>query len=148
MKSRGIVRTVVSVVAVAAVLQSSAFAGTWMNLGGGLAGASGVPTLIGTGLLAPATPTKLEVAFAPPLAPTVLFIAPVGAAVAFKGGVLVPFPPTVMLNLPADGVGDVTLILLWPAGIPAGLSLWFQFVIMDPAAIKGTSLSNAIMLTT
>src|SRR5262245_5984449 len=105
MKAQGLVRTSFAAAILLTVLQVNAAAAAWVNLGGGLAGASGVPLLIGTGTLVAPAPTKLELAFASPGANTLLLISLASAPTPFKGGTLVPVPPAAILLLPADALG-------------------------------------------
>lgn len=69
--------------------------------------------------------------------------------VPFKGGQLAAFPPVIQLSL-FTGV-DGTLALpwaAWPAGLPSGQTLVFQYAILDAGAPVGVALSGAITGTT
>jgi hypothetical protein len=61
----------------------------------------------------------------------------------FKGGTLVP-QPMLLVFLATNPVGDLNLAFLWPAGVPAGKSLLFQYWISDPGASNGVSASNGL----
>lgn len=119
-------------------------AGPWTNLGFGLAGVSGVPSLIGNGTLVAGSPGSLALSSARPSAPTILFISFASTPVPFKGGTLATVPVALTVSLATDAGGGFTLPWLWPAGIPSGFSLYFQCAVKDAAAVKGVSLSNAV----
>jgi hypothetical protein len=66
--------------------------------------------------------------------------------VPFKGGVLVANPFALMLPLATDASGAAELsVKKWPAGVPGGTSLYFQFAVTDAAAVHGVALSNAVL---
>ena len=119
-------------------------AGPWTKLGFGLAGVSGVPSLIGSGTLVAGSPGSLSLSNARPSAPTILFISFASTPLPFKGGTLATVPVALTVSLATDAGGGFTLPWLWPAGIPSGFSLYFQCAVQDPAAVKGASLSNAL----
>ena len=120
----------------------------WTNLGGGLAGVSGVPQLAGTGTLAASSAGSLALTSAKPSAAAVLFVSLASVPSPFKGGVLVAFPPVVTIPLATDGVGALALPFTWPSGVPSATSLYFQYAVQDAAAVKGVSLSNALQAAT
>jgi hypothetical protein len=135
------------------VLDVSAFSfttTTWKDLGQGLAGIYGVPPLVGIGELEAGTSYMLSVVDALEFAPAwlVLGVAQLGAP--FKGGVLVPdpAPPAALLLFNTGPNGRVILSGTWPAGVPAGTTLYLQYWFGDPAGPKGFSASNALSATT
>ena len=66
----------------------------------------------------------------------------------FKGGTLVP-NLNFLINLPpTDITGALSISAPWPAGVPACIDLYFQYVIPDAAAVKGFALSNAVHVRT
>jgi len=115
----------------------------WTNLGQGLPGQF-APGLAGAGKLLAGTPGQLVLVDAPPLAPAALFFAPTSAPAPFKGGTLVPFPPTLTSLLVVPPGGQVTIA--WPAWPPlaSGSTLWFQGAAQDAGAPAGVALSNAL----
>jgi hypothetical protein len=116
----------------------------WTDLGNGLAGLSGVPLLAGDGTLADGSAGSLTLSAAAPGAPCILFASLIGAAAPFKCGVLVPVPVNLQLALVTGGGGTIPLgWLSWPSGL-SGLSLTFQYAVLDGAAICGVALSNAV----
>jgi len=44
-----------------------------------------------------------------------------------------------------DAFGGLPLPFTWPAGVPPGTPIWFQYAVQDAAAPHGASLSNALM---
>ena len=121
----------------------------WEDLGFGLAGTAGVPNLAGTGTLAGGSPGSLTLTSAKPSSLTNLFVSFASIPTPFKGGTLVPVPPALTLGLFTNGAGSIPLAWpSWPAGVPSGASLYFQYAIADPAAPAGVALSNALLATT
>jgi hypothetical protein len=117
--------------------------GSWVNLGLGLSGTSGIPVLTGAGYLQATSPIALSLAQAKPfaLAPLVVGIANLSAP--FKGGTMVPTPDLVF-PLFTDFFGAGGFGGAWPAGVPSGLQLFFQWWVQDPAGPKGFAASNAV----
>jgi hypothetical protein len=119
--------------------------GAWTSLGSGLAGAGGVPTLAGTGTLAPGTPGTLTLSGAAPSAAASLFVSLSSAPTPFKGGTLVPVPPVLTLPLVTNGSGAIPLAWAsWPGGLPAATSVFVQYAIADAGAPAGVAMSNAL----
>ena len=120
----------------------------WSDLGQGLAGATGVPVLTGSGALQGGDPVGLSLTNALPgsLAHLVLGISYLGAPL--KGGVLVPFPDITVLGLPLDGTGSLVISGTWPTGLPGGLTSYIQYWVTDAAGPKGLSASNGLSATT
>lgn len=116
----------------------------WTDLGGGLAGVSGVPQLSGNGTLAAGSAGSLSLTSANPSATALLFVSLSSVPAPFKGGVLVAFPPILTMPLATDGVGALLLPFTWPSGVPSATSLYFQYAVQDAAAVKGVSLSKAL----
>jgi hypothetical protein len=121
----------------------------WVDLDQGLAGTFGTPKLHGLGPLQAGTDYTLSLVEAATFAPAWLVIGldPLGAP--FKGGVMVPDPsPPALLVLFSTGPGGrITLEGDWPAGLPAGLTLYLQYWIVDAAGPLGWAASNALSAT-
>ncbi len=113
----------------------------WTDIGFGLAGISGIPSLVGTGPLLPSTAGTITLSNAKPASTALLFLSLASTPIPFKGGTLAAFPFIATITLPT-GSGTLALPYVWPTGVPNGLSVYFQFGIGDPAADKGVSLSN------
>jgi len=117
--------------------------GSWGDLGLGLAGGTGLPTLVGTGTLLAGLPVTLSLAHAKPfsLAPLVVGLSSVSAP--FKGGTMVPYPNYIFPAF-TDFFGKSTFGGLWPPGVPSGFKTYFQWWIQDPAGPQGYAASNAV----
>jgi Laminin B (Domain IV) len=118
--------------------------GPWSTLGFGLAGVSGIPTLVGTGTLVAGSPGSLALADARPAASAILFVSFASIPSPFKGGTLATVPVALTLALTTSAAGTLSLPWIWPAGIPSGTSLHFQYAIQDPAGPQGAALSLAV----
>ena len=116
----------------------------WTDLGGGLAGAAGVPALKGTGTLAAASAGTLELSGAAPLAPALLLVSLANTPTPFKCGTLVTVPILFQLALPTSAAGQLNLGWgSWPGGL-SGASVYFQCAVGDAGAPCGAAISNAL----
>jgi hypothetical protein len=116
---------------------------TWSDLGHAKAGSKGLPELLGTGPLAAGSDNTLELANGHPSSAATLVVGLSQLDVPFKGGVMVP-QPLLLMALATNAAGDLNLPFIWPAGVPAGTSLLFQYWISDPTASHGLSASNGL----
>jgi homoserine dehydrogenase len=120
-------------------------ASPWTDLGGGLAGATGIPELDGTGTLAPSTPGALILTHAAPSAPCLLFFSLLAVSVPFKGGTLSAFPPYATIQLVTGPGGGVQLTwVALSAALPPGVELYFQLAVQDAGAPNGAAISNLL----
>jgi galactose oxidase-like protein len=134
--------------------QSSFFSDTWefvdegqfVDLGPGVGGSLGVPTLDGKGDLSVGSPTGFTIALgnALPNAAAFLLVGLTPASIPFKGGTLYPFPIAALTTLVTDGSGVASLSGSIPSGVPSGTTLVFQTWMSDPTAPKGMSGSNGL----
>jgi len=138
----------VLLVAVGAMRSPTVAQGTWVDAGSALAGTSGDPHLVGTGPLVENLGITLSLTNAKPGAKAAMFVSVGSVPVAFHGGVLLAFPALVQVPIDVPGTGALALPATWPAGLPAGLELCFQYIIKDPAAVHGFALSNAVRAVT
>jgi hypothetical protein len=120
----------------------------WTLLGGGLAGAGGVPLLTGDGTLAAGDAVALQLSGAAPAAPASLVVGLSALNAPFKGGVLVPAPDALLSGLVTDALGGWLLAGTWPAGVPSGTSAWFQAWVTDAAGPTGLAASGGLLATT
>lgn len=120
----------------------------WTDLGYGLAGVSGVPSLVGTGTLVAGSPGSLALSNAKASSPATLFVSLVNSPTPFKGGLLVTVPVLLSAGVVTTPGGGVTLPFTWPSGVPSLTSFYFQFAVQDPAGPKGASLSHALKAVT
>jgi YVTN family beta-propeller protein len=122
--------------------------GPWTDLGSGLAGTHGVPTLTGIGdltggLIAGATLTgALENAGVG----LVLGFSQLNAP--FKGGVLVPDADVIITGLFTNGAGVLVVSGPWPVGLPPNVDFFLQEWIFDPVGPVGFAASNGLKGTT
>jgi hypothetical protein len=126
--------------------QQGSPASPWTDLGGGLPGVSGIPSLTGTGPLCALCPLTLTLTSARPASSALLFMSLTSSPFAWKGGVLVAFPPLppFPLTLPT-GTGTIGLASALPFGINGlGLELFFQYAVVDAAAVQGWAFSNTV----
>ncbi|HTE05183.1 MAG TPA: hypothetical protein VK824_03225 [Planctomycetota bacterium] len=57
---------------------------------------------------------------------------------------LVPFPLLAPVLLPTNGAGGLVILFSMPDGVPPATGSWMPYAILDPAAVQGVSLSNAL----
>jgi hypothetical protein len=117
---------------------------SFVDLGSGLAGAGGVPTLTGDGTLAPGSAGSVLLANAATNALAMLFVSDQSVPTPFKGGTLLPVPflATALLTTSAGGTIPVTWTE-WPL-LPGGTEVFVQYAVQDAGAPKGAALSNAL----
>ena len=120
----------------------------WCGLGGGLAGAHGIPQLKGTGTLAGGTPIGLSLTSALENTSAVLVLGFSELGAPFKGGVLVPQPQVLIAGLPTGPLGALSLSATMPPGLPSHLHLYVQDLVFDAAAPAGIAISTAVLGTT
>jgi hypothetical protein len=120
----------------------------WTDLGGGLAGAQGIPSLQGTGALSPGTPGSFVITGTPPFAPTLLFFSLLEVHVPLKGGFLAAYPPIAEYAIMMGPSGITLPWAAWGSALPPGVDMYFQLVIKDPAAVHGASITNLLRGTT
>lgn len=120
----------------------------WVNLGGGLAGASGTPIANGSGPLTGGSVASLTMSNAARGVPAHLVMGLAVLNAPFKGGTLVPQPDTILSGLNTSATGTLSVAGVWPMGIPAGVLVSFQFWINDASGPQGFSASNGVSGTT
>ena len=120
----------------------------WGDLGNGLAGASGIPALVGSGSLVAGSNTSLDVSGAAANAGIFWVLGTSTGSLHFAGGVLVPTLDGIVSGLSTDGAGQASLGGAWPAGLPGGFSLYVQALVLDGGAPHGLAFSNAVVGTT
>jgi len=139
-------RTLVAALAfvVAGAAPASAPSVPWTDLGGGIAGSQGTPSLQGTGALSPGTPGSLEISNTPPFAGALLFFSLVEVSVPFKGGLLQAYPPIAEYFFPLGPTGLSFPWASWPGVLQPGVELYLQVAVQDPTAPKGVALSDLL----
>ncbi|HZL99000.1 MAG TPA: MBL fold metallo-hydrolase [Planctomycetota bacterium] len=133
--------------ALLAAAPASALGDPWTDLGQSLGGTSGAPLLQGSGSLAAGTQATLALTNARPGSPAVLVVGLSAIDAPFKGGVMVPALDA-LIALGTGPTGAIPLSASWPAGLPGGTGLRFQWWISDPAGPAGFAASNALLGTT
>lgn len=118
----------------------------WKNLGKGLAGELGEPRLAGTGNLYGGFPWSLLLTNTVPGAAGFLCIGTSPANIEFYGGILVPAvtTPAFLVPMSTDENGNSVFAGDFPDGIPGGLSLYFQYWLVDASGPLGAVASNAV----
>ncbi|MCB9898749.1 MAG: VCBS repeat-containing protein [Planctomycetes bacterium] len=129
-------------------VQTSAASSLWAGLGCGTQGVKGDPYLKAWGDLTAGSTATLDLEDAAPNAINALFISASSTAVPFKGGLLWTFPVAVTLNVFTDAGGQTLVQFPWPAGIPTGTQLFWQYAIQDASNPTGLTISNAVRSTT
>ena len=129
------------------VFGMSSVVAPWVELGGGLAGQAGLPTLHGVGVPAPDEPVTLVLGQAAPSSTFVLIIGSSATNQPFKGGVLGPAPDVVLGGFSTNGAGSASLEGRWPSAWPAGLELFLQAWISDASGPQGVTASNVLQVT-
>ncbi|GJM23169.1 MAG: hypothetical protein DHS20C15_30840 [Planctomycetota bacterium] len=121
----------------------------WVDVGSGLAGVFGVPTLSATGDLSDGDTGIVTLVNAAPSAVAAAFIS-VGAVTptGFKGGTIVPIPLFKLAFAATNPSGGIQLSFTMPSGVVAGVEVHVQWAIQDVTAVSGVALSNAIKGTT
>lgn len=120
----------------------------WVDLGGGLAGGGPAPVASGLGVLEAGAPVSVGLTGAPAGGSAWLVVGLSLLGAPFQGGTLCPNPDVVVAGLPVDGAGSLTVADVWPAGIPAGTDLWWQFWTADPGGPAGFFASNCLEVQT
>lgn len=121
--------------------------GSVIDLSQGLAGGSGVPVLSESGALIAADTVSIDLSNAKPNSLAFLVLGFSRWDVAFNGGTLVP-ALDLYFPIPTDALGGFHLATPFSEGIPANFSFFLQAWIVDPAAVKGMSASNALQFIT
>lgn len=116
----------------------------WTDVGNAKTGSFGRPILEGSGPLTAGTMNHLDLVGVGPSASMTLVFGTSPLVAAFKDGVMVP-QPQLLLPMQAGPLGSLSVPFLWPAGVPAGTDLWFQFWIQDPGASHGLAASNGVL---
>jgi hypothetical protein len=118
------------------------------SVGSGTPGVAGYPDLLAFGDLTAGSTASLSLQDGPPNAIMLLFVSFSSTPLPFKGGWLHTVPVDDAVPASTGAAGGLWLDTTWPAGVPAGVSLWWQAAMADSSATGGASLSNGVKLTT
>jgi len=131
------------------------FGDTWVlahhddftNIGPGVGGTLGAPTLTGGGDLTPGSTGGFTLALgnAPPSTPLLLFGSTAQGSLPFKGGSFYPLPVLLQIPLATNGNGVLNLSGSIPGGTPPGLHLVLQAWMPDATAPAGAGGSNGLL---
>ncbi|MBI1382382.1 MAG: hypothetical protein GC161_14995 [Planctomycetaceae bacterium] len=129
---------------------SAASTGAFQKLGKGTAGTqSVVPRLDSSSSLQAALPVSIRVQDARAAAPGIILVSLNDNPTPLFGGTVYTIPEFYSQGFLTDGFGDWTLFVpSWPAGLPSNLELFFQAGIVDPQAVDGVALTNALRAVT
>ena len=103
-----------------------------------------MPQLEGDGPLTGGSTATLTVTDALPNGSATLLVGVSDINAPFKGGVLVPAPDILLGGLPVNGSGQLVVAFPWPAGLPAGVELFWQVWLADGAGAAGFAATNAV----
>ncbi len=118
----------------------------WPDLGNGLSGTF-TPRLKGEGNLVAGEFQTVTLEDAPPLTVCQFVVGFSALNAPFKGGVLVP-NPDIIIGLPTDVTGTFAFPFVWPAGVPGGISIYWQAWCPDAGGPNNFSASNGVEMYT
>ena len=119
----------------------------WTYLGQALPGSGGTPQLRGTGNLAEGTAVQLLLTDAPASSWAHFVLGFNTLNLPFYGGTMVP-TLDIVVPLLTDGSGALTVGGTWPAAVPAGIDMYFQYWIESGTGPFGYVSSNGLQATT
>ena len=118
------------------------------DLGGGAPGVLGVPELSASGPLFAGEQVNVNLVSGSFSSTALAWLSFASSPVNAFGGTIFANPPSAQLFFSTNGFGALFLNTSWPAGLPPGTELYIQFLIADPLAQDGVSVSNGITATT
>lgn len=113
----------------------------------GTPGVKGNPYLTFDGAFTGGSLVEAMLSDAAPNALSILFGSIASTPLPFKGGLLHTVPIALEISLLSNAGGQLYVQAVWPAGIPSGAKVWFQYGMADAAGTGGASLSNAVVIT-
>lgn len=115
----------------------------WYDLGQGLSGSTGVPSFVGAGPLVAGQPLTLTLSGAPASRTTLFVVGVTQINAPFFGGTMVP-SLNVIAFLATNASGQMIVPATWPAGVPAGTSIYMQCWVLNGAGNSIDAGSNAL----
>jgi hypothetical protein len=120
----------------------------WTELLGGTVGIAGVPVVSGSGPLTAGSELGVSLSSAPPGAFALLWLSLASTPLPFFGGTIHALPIALELLIVTDGSGGFAISTAFPAGIPPGTELVFQYLCQDFSNPYGKTIANAQKGTT
>ena len=117
----------------------------WFEVGGGSAGANGVPALSASGRFLAGETVDLTLQNGPANAPALLVLADSPRCVGVLGGTLVPNLTILIPGAVTDGAGSFAVSAVLPPDTDPETNLWVQVFVADATVPTGIILSNAIV---
>ncbi len=122
--------------------------GSFADLAMGLAGTYGVPRIVGSGDLRPGETVTVALDQALENAAVFLVYGTTTTCLQFGDGALVPSVDVVLTGTSTDSTGGASFSDCFGSDVIPGDSFFVQLVIVDPVAVGGFSISNALAATT
>ena len=119
----------------------------WTNLGGGIPGLLGIPSLYGMGGLGNGEFTAIALHGGPPLTPCFVVVGASAINLSFKGGTLVPAVDLLIPLGNTDSGGNVSGSVQWTTTVPSGATIFAQAWLPEATALKGFVASNALSVS-
>lgn len=116
----------------------------WEDLGGALAGASGLPVATGQGPFSAGSAFSVDLGGAAPSAPGVLVFGTAAGSLPLFGGVLIPSGSLGFQTVSTDVEGTCSVAGSLASTFPAGVDVYLQYWLIDSAGPAGFSASNAL----
>jgi hypothetical protein len=117
------------------------------NIDDGTPGIYGNPYLEVKGTFVAGSSISVNLCDASPSSLAVLFLSLTSAPLPFKGGLLHTIPIVAQLNLGTSAGGLNYFEVVWPAGLPIGTEVYYQYGVADVTSAFGATLSNAVVST-
>jgi len=127
--------------------QSSSGVTLLENIDDGTPGVYGNPYLELKGDFTVGSTLGVQLCDASPNSLAVLFLSLASAPLPFKGGLLHTVPIASQFSFGTDAGGIEYFAVVWPAGIPTGAKIWYQYGVADGTSPVGATLSNAVVST-
>jgi polyhydroxybutyrate depolymerase len=122
--------------------------GTWTDAGNDLGGTYGPPVLQPSGTVNPGTIVSLAASNALENTPAVLVIGASMVNSPLAGGILGPSMDVSIFGLMTDHLGELNMNFAWPAGMPIGAAVYFQYWFQDaggPAGLASTTTWRLVL---
>lgn len=115
------------------------------DLGAALAGTDGAePQLLYFGLMDSGEEHVVVVRESIPSTPLALFLSDKANPTPFKGGKLIPVPPLLVLEFTTDATGTFAIPAASGTGLGVPIGIYVQAALLDPGAVAGIALTNAV----